>query len=1154
MERCSLLNWNTLNQDSDYSAPLLALTDGWVIEGLEVSYLNGNFEVSPGSCLVKCIKTNGDKILVHYQSTEIVSFSFSWSKKVWVEINQQNLDNPLLNPITGLGIGQIKYWDTYPSKNYVALATIEADNSITNDQFVIKNINTVINHAIAQIQIGATTFSATSSWPQNVYNIEYAWPIPANVEEDPTSIPQNILLYFKAHQSNTWNITISVNTSAGILSAPLRKMSNLELNAWDIRQNQRVIMQRDGTNFQMQSQTGQVPVGTVQNVSVQGQVGEDVTVGQVWFVGRWIVDKMRVEQLEGTGLYNVWDGTNIKLRAMFVTGRDHVLRKVTINLGKVWWPSDQLYCRIYASDGTTIVGSSSNYYDNNTITSSNEQKNFLFNDLVLQPQTKYFIIFERTGGNNTTNYYTLRATWTNFIFPMGYVEKFNGAQWEWIQGYIWMVTQMGFNHEVGKRYPSQPEYETTASMDWIFTQNKVKDEICEIVQDGTANTFSMLTPGNNYYLSNIDSWNKNLSWNTTTHFWHAVNNQEKVAMSFRLSYWINIDRIFLSIMKVNTPTDNVIISIQTDDNGKPSWNLVHPNATLNYSWSKVVPWVYRKMYQFNGFFNLKDSTQYWIVLDRDGWPNTTHYYSVLLYNSDIYTRGNMMTYTNSVWGTQSWDMFFSFPNEYDGLRQHVYNENRNFGNSSGWSVVSCQSFHGVTPMSIKSIMLWIWQISSPNDSVRIRIEKNFTQVPGTSWHQNTSWNWVDQVFWTPTVVKFAQSFVGTEYLETWLLTMYMKKNNVPTDTLTIRVESDYEGNPSGNLINPNAQTTVNPASLSTGWDWIMNQFPWSLKFEKWIKYWLVLTRSWATSTVHNYSIWIYSTNVYSQGDNKSFDGTNWTTVNSDIMFRFGNCDFMVDAPSGELAHPNAEIIVPASQISTGMRNQSFNFPGVVDLDKNTKYRIVLSRTGSQYNNWYYQFAVNNNGAYMYGQYMETNTWSFYLSGIEHRSLFFNLWLLYERPKGVINTQIPSFLNRCTFVGKALSLTNLAIKNWRMVGDNSKIMRVDWWTAHSASCNSCNTEVWWPVFSVGIGNMRFEVWGWWNWSTTGRLYMADDEQTLLNGWWTQIQSLTTGNVTFLANPTKKYRIRVNGTTTCWSWCSASHYAQVTFEPFAGSLIV
>ncbi|MEI7558524.1 MAG: hypothetical protein WCJ45_07155 [bacterium] len=68
-----------------------------------------------------------------------------------------------MNPITGLGIGQIKYGDTYPSKNYVALASINASNEVTNEQLVIKNINTVINHAIAQIQIGATTFSATSS-------------------------------------------------------------------------------------------------------------------------------------------------------------------------------------------------------------------------------------------------------------------------------------------------------------------------------------------------------------------------------------------------------------------------------------------------------------------------------------------------------------------------------------------------------------------------------------------------------------------------------------------------------------------------------------------------------------------------------------------------------------------------------------------------------------------------------------------------------------------------------------------------------------------------------------------------------------------------------------------------------------------------------
>jgi hypothetical protein len=67
------------------------------------------------------------------------------------------------------------------------------------------------------------------------------------------------------------------------------------------------------------------------------------------------------------------------------------------------------------------------------ITSSNEQKVFLYNNLVLDPQTKYFVAFERTGGNDINNYYTLRCSNTNLIYPIAYVEKFNGAQWDWLQ-------------------------------------------------------------------------------------------------------------------------------------------------------------------------------------------------------------------------------------------------------------------------------------------------------------------------------------------------------------------------------------------------------------------------------------------------------------------------------------------------------------------------------------------------------------------------------------------------------------------------------------------------------------------------------------------------------------------------------------------------
>jgi hypothetical protein len=58
---------------------------------------------------------------------------------------------------------------------------------------------------------------------------------------------------------------------------------------------------------------------------------------------------------------------------------------------------------------------------------------------------------------------------------------------------------------------------------------------------------------------------------------------------------------------------------------------------------------------------------------------------------------------------------------------------------------------------------------------------------------------------------------------------------------------------------------------------------------------------------------------------------------------------VVEAPSGELVDPNAEIIVPVSQLYTGFRNQSFDFPAGFTISPNTRYWIVVSRTGSHYN-------------------------------------------------------------------------------------------------------------------------------------------------------------------------------------------------------------
>lgn len=53
-------------------------------------------------------------------------------------------------------------------------------------------------------------------------------------------------------------------------------MHDRDLTAGDIETSQRVAVQRDGVNFQMQSQLAQVPVGSIQNSTVVQVAGEAV--------------------------------------------------------------------------------------------------------------------------------------------------------------------------------------------------------------------------------------------------------------------------------------------------------------------------------------------------------------------------------------------------------------------------------------------------------------------------------------------------------------------------------------------------------------------------------------------------------------------------------------------------------------------------------------------------------------------------------------------------------------------------------------------------------------------------------------------------------------------------------------------------------------
>lgn len=138
-----------------------------------------------------------------------------------------------------------------------------------------------------------------------------------------------------------------------------------------------------------------------------------------------------------------------------------------------------------------------------------------------------------------------------------------------------------------------------------------------------------ITAWNALYISDYDTivWNTKTAWWTATRFWWtwADPYQVKVAQSFTVaSNYTNISKIELSPYKTWTPTDNVIIRIETDNAWSPSWTLVDANATLTItSWELTTSEVI--ITKTFTPFNLNTWT-YWIVYSRSSTLDDTNHY------------------------------------------------------------------------------------------------------------------------------------------------------------------------------------------------------------------------------------------------------------------------------------------------------------------------------------------------------------------------------------------------------------------------------------------------------------------------------------------------------------------------------------------------
>lgn len=119
MQRVALINGENINQDYDFSKILESLATPWVVKWLEVQ--TGKVTAWYGFIEVE---RNGTSFFVLFENTENLTIDTSGTKKVFIEINRSNINDWSSNNSDWTGIWEIKTASSYPTSNFIKLASI----------------------------------------------------------------------------------------------------------------------------------------------------------------------------------------------------------------------------------------------------------------------------------------------------------------------------------------------------------------------------------------------------------------------------------------------------------------------------------------------------------------------------------------------------------------------------------------------------------------------------------------------------------------------------------------------------------------------------------------------------------------------------------------------------------------------------------------------------------------------------------------------------------------------------------------------------------------------------------------------------------------------------------------------------------------------
>lgn len=130
---------------------------------------------------------------------------------------------------------------------------------------------------------------------------------------------------------------------------------------------------------------------------------------------------------------NAGQNNDAKIGQTFTTdGNFNKLSYIKVKLKKTGSPTDNVQMKIYASDKTTLIATSTTTVPCSGLTGSNVLYQFDFTPVVLSMNTKYFIELSRTGAYDNSNLPTVAANQTSSSYSGGELYRFRNLTSAWV--------------------------------------------------------------------------------------------------------------------------------------------------------------------------------------------------------------------------------------------------------------------------------------------------------------------------------------------------------------------------------------------------------------------------------------------------------------------------------------------------------------------------------------------------------------------------------------------------------------------------------------------------------------------------------------------------------------------------------------------------